>query len=292
MSTRVIIGDDAATNHKISDTALSNLKSIVSEDPLSVNVKYSHNTIVKTRALFIQGTNTDISFFENNPAIKARTLVINWTDTDFRSKASELTFELDTLMKDQLFIDVLAEICLEKVDFFKQFDIPEKVTKATDDMIESNDSILQFLNEIYTSIDGFEFIPCQILYSSYVKWLKVNNPKGGIMKSHSFAKSLSRYEDIFHFKVSSKDDRRRFQSHPQMRSLMNILDDEENSIKLKLPQYFLITDNPITTEELENFNPDLKSVDELTDRESQIARLLIFQYQRTDVMSKYRHLIS
>lgn len=286
--TRVIIGDDAATNHKLSDTALSNLKSIVTGDPLSLPVKYMNNVTVWSNALFIQGTNTDISFFENNPALKSRMIVINWTQTNFRSeKPSDITFNLDDLIEDHLFIDTLATYCIDKIKNFNQFTIPESVNKSTEEMIESNDTIQHFLEDVYDQIDGFKYLPMSILYEAFRSWSKMYNPSSGIMKFQTFTKSLSRYTEKYKFEISHRDQRKQFKSKPQMSSLCLILDLDIDQINLQNKQLYLITNKPITNEELDNLDIDKIDVHNISDRTMQCLILLAHEYKRSDVMSRF-----
>lgn len=291
-STRVIIGDDAATNHKLSDVGLSNLKSIVTGDPISVPVKYSENVVVKSNALFVQGTNTDINFYENNPALKSRMIVINWTDFDFRSqKKIDQTFNLDTLLEDQLFIDVIADSCINEIDYFDEFDVPQAVIDATHEMIESNDTLKQFLTDVYLSIDGFTHIPINVLYLSYQSWCKFNNPSGSVMKIHTFSKQLSKYSNEFGFKIADRNKRSRFGKNPEMSSLLAILDINVKDAKLDSQQLYISPNNPITSRELDNIKIDGLDLNDLSNRDYQILMKLAYEHHQTHVMSIINNLI-
>lgn len=291
MGTKVILGDDAATNHKISDVALSNLKSIVTGDPISVPVKFAANTIVQTDALFVQGTNTDLSFYENNPAIKSRLVVINWTNTDFRSnKPVDVTFNLDELMKNQAFIDEWVSMCIEKVEKFNKFVIPKSVIEATNEMVESNDTIKQFLDDVIDLINGFEKIPIKGMYAAYEKWLKENNPNGGKLKLQTFTKSLHSHHQEFSFKMSNRNDRIRFKTSHQIKAFSHSLNVHDFNLD---KQAYIIMNNPITKKELDNFDSDnFKTFEDLSDRERQIVYILAYEQNRTDIISKFGQDIS
>lgn len=287
-ATRLIIGDDAATNHKLSDVALSNLKSIVTGDPISLPVKYSSNVIIRSNSLFIQGTNTDISFYENNPALKSRMLVINWTDTDFRSnKPADVTFNLDELIEDQLFIDVFGMMCVEKVEFFNEFKIPQKVTDATDEMIESNDTIKQFLDEVYPTINGFEEIPISVMYQAYCKWMKINNPRGGLLKNQTFTKSLSKYEKTYQFTLSDNSRKKRFKNDKHTSCIVNILDISIEDVNLNNPQSYLISENKIKHEEISSIDFDKLHSNDIDERIRQILYIKAYVLNDTSVLSKF-----
>lgn len=285
-ATRVIIGDDAATNHKLSDIALSNLKSITTGDPLSLPVKYAENVTIQSNALFVQGTNTDISFFENNPALKSRMIVVDWTTTNFREeKPSDITFNLDELLDDQLFRDVLGKLCIEKIVDFTDFIIPESVKHATNEMIESNDTIKQFLDDVYPMIDGFEMIPINVLYSSYIKWLKLTNPNGGKMKMRTFTKSLQSYCEQYEFDLSESSKRKSFKRHPQMNALLKILNLSEDLIDLTTRQNYIINRNIIYDDELNNIDLENIKFSDIDERFLQCLTLLAYEKYQTDVMS-------
>lgn len=285
-STQVIIGDDAATNHKISDVALSNLKSIVTGDPISLPVKYSENAIVQTDALFVQGTNTDISFYENNPAIKSRALVINWTTLNYREEMpSDITFNLDELMSNQDFIDEWATTCIEKIEYFKKFDIPESVKKSTDEMVESNDAIKQFLDEFVQSIDGFESIPEKVFHHCFLDWSKRNNPSAGIMKARRFYKELESKLKFYQLKMDNSSKRSKFRSHPNKNSICQLLN--INKELFSEAQRLIFSTNQLTSEDF--IEVSSLEIDILNDRQLQAAAILAFDQNNSSIISKYGH---
>ena len=289
LSTRLIIGDDAATNHKISDIATSNIKSIVTSNPISVPMKYQDNVVIKTHALYIQGTNTDLSFYENNPALKSRMIVITWSDIDFRSIRSELTFDLDSLMKDQSFIDEWVMMCLEKVDYFKEFSIPESVKNETNEMIESNDTIKQFLDEYWFKINRFDTIPIKVLYLSYVKWSKEFNPKGGLMKLPTFAKEINSKSNDYRFEKIDSSRKKIFKKYdPIIECILLALNLNDYDVDLSR-QTFIKNQHTISDEEVEDFiQQDHPISNDLSSEEYQLLLLAVYQFNRTDLQSIYQ----
>lgn len=287
MKTRVMIGDDAATNHKISDVALSNLKSIVTGDPISLPMKYSHNVVVQTNALFIQGTNTDLSFYENNPATKSRMIKIDWSTIDFRSeKPLDITFNLDELMNKQSFIDEWMRMTLQKVEYFEDFSIPESVKRSTEEMIEENDTIKQFLDDIFYKIDGFKEIPIKTLFLLYEKWKKVTNPNSGSMKLQTFTKQLKSKESEYGFVMSDASNRKSFNDKKYMIALSNALELNVDQLDCGR-QAFLSINNSITDKELEDFANQQHPISDISDRQQQMIHLLIHVKHRTDLISLY-----
>lgn len=285
MRTRVIIGDDAATNHKISDTSLSNLKSFVTHNPFSVNVKYESNRIILSKAVFVQGTNTDINFYENNPAIQARLVVIPWTTVDYR-KSSDLTFNLDELLTDHDFISEWAMMCIENIEWFDQFEIPEIVEKRTNEMIESNDTIKQFLDETLSSINAYGMIPTQVLYQAYVRWSKFVNSSSGVMKINSFTKALIDKQKQYKFELCQT--RRRFTKHNYKYAICRQLDVDDKLMSNK-QTYLLLQSNELSYDEIEKFrySEHPKFINELTERQIQIINYLKFDLSNTFIASIY-----
>lgn len=288
-STKLIIGDDAATNHKISDLALSNLKSIITGNPISLAVKYKDNVIIQTNALFVQGTNTDLNFYENNAALKSRLILIPWTSTDFRSQKRELTFDLDTLMKKQLFIDTWINMCLEKVEYFNEFSIPEKVKNATNEMVESNDTIKQFLDEEYYKINYIRYIPLKVLFQRFEEWRKVNNPNGGSMKFSNFVRQVDAKSNEYDF-ITHISDRKRFKSEKSSLSVAELLMINDISSLDLDKQPYVENKEFIKIDDIDKMINQVKhpiAEDDLTSRDIQTIRLAIDVKQQTFLKSIY-----
>lgn len=288
MRTRLVIGDDAATNHKISDVALSNMKSFVTRNPFTVNVKYETNRILLSNALFVQGTNTDINFFENNPALRGRAAVIQWTDTDYRlNKPADITFDLDDMMSRNEFISEWALMCIEKVEWFDKFSIPTVVENHTNEMIESNDSVKQFLEETLPLIDRLKRIPLKVLYDRYVKWSKLNNPSSGVMKSNSLVKELRHKQKEFGFKFIDK--RKTFATHKYSSVLLSLFDFDTELLSLK-QSYIEFDKDEFTQDEIHKFLNQHHPVANPTDDEIQLIKILKLVENNTFMQSLYANM--
>lgn len=287
MNTKVAIGDDAATNHKISDTALSNMKSVLSTMPISVPMKYSQNVTLQTNAVFVQGTNTDLNFFENNPAVKDRLVVIPWTTTNFRdNKPADITFDLADLMNNHLFISTWLTMCIELVEPFDKYTIPQVVKDYTNEMIASSDALSHFLEDKMPEIEGYDVIPARPLYQAYINWSKVNNPSSGVKKYQTFVKELADKAEEFGFEIEKE--RRRFSKYDYMNSLCEILDVESSTFKDK--QSYLRMKNPITRSDLDAVKNAVHPITNPTDRQRQILKILMFDQQQTYLQSVYQGL--
>lgn len=284
MNTKVVIGDDAATNHKISDHALSNLKSIISGQPISVPVKYAENRLIKTNAVFIQGTNTDLNFYENNPAVKSRLVVVPWTNTNFRDeKPSDITFDLSSLLDDDLFISTWLSLTLDKIKPFDKYTIPSNVEELTTSMLESNDILSQFLDDIIPEINLYPIIPLNPLYDNFTRFSKMMNPSSGLMKFQTFTKSIK--EKIKQYGFSVSDDRRRFLKFDYKTSLCSILQSNDDQFCHK--QMYLINQSSVTNQQLEQFMELHHPIEELTDRDRQLLMMLIHDKNHVSLLSIY-----
>lgn len=289
LSTKVVIGDDAATNFKLNDVALSNMKSLMSHQPISVPVKYSENVVLLTNAVFIQGTNTDLSLYENNPAVSSRLVIIPWGEINFRDeKPADITFNLNELIETQLFIDTFVTMCLEKIKPFDKYTIPDVVKKATKDMIDGSDTMMQYIDEIKSDIDGYERIPLKLLYEHYRVYTKTYNPSSGVMKYQNFVKSLSEKSQKFGYTLSSN--KLRFTTYHQLTSLMNILGVDQFDAKSQ--QTYIAFNNPITDNDINEFiNRPINEFEELTSRELQMLKMSIYDKQMSHLQSMFsKHL--
>lgn len=283
MQTRVIIGDDAATNHKLSSSALSNMKSLTTGQRLSLPMKYKENVIVQTRAPFIQGTNTDISFFENNKALSSRLIAINWSPTDFRSNKSTIDFNLDELIFKQDFIDVLFMMCIDYVAYFNEFIIPVSVKATSAEMLDSNDNVKQYLEENIDRFNCLPKIPTKLLYHDFIDWLKLNNPSSSPMKVNTFTKLIKEKADEFNFSIGS--DRSTFRSVKFKNTLKNIFNTDDKLFKLS--QSSISFNNPISEKEVEEFVNQSHPLEKINHRQMQILNIAINDYKHTFLQSLY-----
>lgn len=288
MHTRVIIGDDAVTSFKITDIALSNMKSMSTGQPISVPVKYENNRLVQTNGLLLQGTNTELNFYENNPALSSRAVAIDWCKTDFRSMPkSDLTFDLKHMMTQQSFIDDFFMSCIEKVDYFDDFTIPESIKQATQAMLDSNDTTKQYLDSIMQDINCYESVPLRPLYNNYTQWLKQTNPGSRPMKMNSFNRQLEEKAKEYHFEVSTENTR--FRSHRNKESLIALLGATEDMFAAN--QRYLKFDNPITDKEIDEFlSLEELPTENLTYRQTQIIKQAIYDLNKTYLHSIYSNI--
>lgn len=75
--TRLIIGDDLKNNAYLNDDAITNYKTLVDGQAISVEVKYEPNRVIKTNATWVQMMNEPPRIYENGRAITDRTIFIH-----------------------------------------------------------------------------------------------------------------------------------------------------------------------------------------------------------------------
>ena len=204
-STKLIIGDDLMSRYKVSNKAMTVLKSLVSGDMINVNVKFMPNKLIRTSAVMIQNTNTDVNFYENSPALSERIIVYIWPHYDFRSNPIT-DFDLDELLgrkkdenievdmePDNEFMEAILAYIIHTTDYFKSFTVTKQMQENTNELLVSNDTINIFLEELKEkNILKYAYIPSKAIYEYYKDWLKINNPGAKPMKSKEFNQKLNK----------------------------------------------------------------------------------------------------
>lgn len=210
-STKLILGDDLQSNLKMTNKGLSRFKTLVDGGSINVSEKYMPNKLIQSHALKIQNTNTDIKFFENNDAIRDRVILIEWPHHNFRQNPVE-DFDLDQLTgkkgpADKEFMEALLSYVIHTTDYFNKFDVTNKMRSDFDEMLNSNDIIVQYIDELKDSgVLNYSHLPSLILYNHFKQWLKDTNPGSHPMKLIDFTKR---------FKTAIKNEN--YTSHKRMR---------------------------------------------------------------------------
>lgn len=285
-STHVIVGDDAEKNQSMSATGVANMKSITSGQEINVKVKYDNNKTIKTNALYVQATNSDLQFFENNNAMLRRLIVYLWDAAPYDRELSEDVFDLESLIENQFFIDVLFTTILDDVQYFNMFDIPDESIQAAKDMLNEGDSVSTFMSDILDTIQYYENVPMKLLFLSYHEWRKRNNPDGGRFKYQSFVKAVNDYCRMNDIEVESR--RLKYHTYRYRTSLMNYLKIDDTA-SLSERQAAIVFNDTITDDELNHFANNLDDYlnIELTDRQQQIVRMIVEDLKMMHVASSF-----
>lgn len=200
--THLVVGDDADTNKKLPPLSLSRLKSLTDSGSFLIDVKYQASRPVSTNALFIQNTNTDMSIYENNQALLSRIMKIEWTNENFRETKNELDYDLKSLIGNtsdektinKEFIEAIISLAIYNVPYFKQFTIPESVKADTQNMLNENDQVkdyVDFLNE--QGVLDLPYINVSTEHKRYELRLADINPSAKPLKIKNFIKEFEKH---------------------------------------------------------------------------------------------------
>ena len=198
-STKLIIGDDLESQHKVPGKALARLKSLITGAIINLNVKFMPNKLVQTKALMMQNTNTDVNFYENTTALKSRILIIHWPNYNFRDNPIT-EFDLDALLGlktgstlDNDFMEAIFHYIIFNTEYFNKFSITKQMQENTNELLASNDTINMFLNDLdEKGVLQYPYIPNKPIYEYYKDWLRINNPGAKPMKNREFSQKLNK----------------------------------------------------------------------------------------------------
>ena len=73
---------------------MSNYKTLISGQSLSVNVKYESNRVIECHGVFLQLMNDDPTFYEGGEAMYGRTLLVRITGKNHRNTTDEAEKEI------------------------------------------------------------------------------------------------------------------------------------------------------------------------------------------------------
>lgn len=288
-STHVIIGDDAVKNQKMSSSGVANLKTVCTGQELDVNVKYEPNRKIKTNALYIQATNSDLQFFENNEALSRRLLTYNWDAQQYNADLAENTFDLESLIENQFFIDTLLTYVINHVNYFTSYDVPQSVIDSTKEMLSQSDSISQFMDDTLQMINKSGIVPFKLLFESFINWCQRMNPSAKYQKFQTFSKSLIEWCRVNNYEITNQ--KKRYTSLTTKMSLSKLLNIDNYKLDLYLrDQQFAIKFNTFTDTEISEFmsNFDVsRKYDDLSCEEIQLIAHLIFNEHHHYLNSLY-----
>lgn len=203
-SSNVIIGDDLATNTKLSNDKLSRFKQLISGTPMSLNVKYEKDIIIRNKAPFIQATNSDVNFYENNASILRRLYVLNWTRKlfDINEKTFvkyennegitvEEEYDLGNLVdsRNELFFEAFLSYIVQTTDYFNEYFITEESNLLASNMVSDSDQVELFFNYLVEHNLLFNtYVPTALIYQKYKDYIKEENPGSAPLLANKFHK--------------------------------------------------------------------------------------------------------
>lgn len=201
MNTRLVIGDDLRKNAKLVGNALSNYKTLVSGQSLSVNVKYEPNRVIECHGVFLQLMNDDPTFYEGGPAMYDRTLLVRITGKNHRQAADEAEKEiakrldrytglLDKEIDREFFNEIISYI-LRNVNNFDEFTVPDGSEELTKNMVDEGSWSHQFIEDAKDKgLFSFNTLVQNDLVSMVQTFLKETNPSMKIPSARMMLKEL------------------------------------------------------------------------------------------------------
>ena len=296
-STKLILGDDLQSNFKMTNKGLSRFKTLVDGGSINVSEKFMPNKLIQSNALKIQNTNTDIKFFENNDSIKDRVILIEWPHHNFRQNPVN-DFNLDKLTgkrgkADIKFMESLISYVIHTTEYFEKFSVTDKMKSDFNEMLDSNDILVQFINELIDqNILYNSHLPSSFLYEYFKSWLQDVNPGTKPMKLSEFTK---RFKSLIFNKGYTEIKRWRFK---QLKNYQFKFNDFENlDFNRETKSTIFINPEMNIENKIDDIENDLKNLtyEELSDQYYEKVIRSYIQYLITEkpedallIFSKYQ----
>ena len=291
--TKLVLGDDLSKNAKLVDDALTNYKTLVSGNALSVPVKYEPNRVIQTNAVWVQMMNDDPKIYEANEAMLDRTILIKIKGKNYRRErkldeaVAEIAKRLDEYIKplgncDNEFIDEFISEIIDQVDYFDHFTITKEMEAETEQMINESNWAYNFIEDAKSrGLFNFSTLPSNHVIKFVKYYLAENNES---MKSPSSKTINTELESIMKqlgYKLSSTDKLINSDSLPKLEYNSDIIHEEIyeniNLAKRCMTRYWYTENTVISDDEFNNFKTYYltKNYKNLTMKEKIIARYLV-----------------
>ena len=206
-NTKVLVGDELATNFKLSDNAVSNFKSLATNGLILVDVKFKDATYVHCNGLKVQATNTLPKIFENNNAIKRRVKIFRWTDSRFDNQVNSSLFDLDEVVNTTEFMEAVIAFSFTNIKPFKKFIEIKEMDDDIEDISNESDQIYQFLSYLNDQELLVGKFTTNILYDMYTGWNTAENGNIKPLKIRGFINRLKNH--LLTFGLTISDDKSR-----------------------------------------------------------------------------------
>lgn len=230
--TNLIVGDDLATNAKLSGEKLSRFKQLISGSKLQLNVKYQNDRVIYNKAVFVQATNSDADFYENNQSIHRRLHLINWTKRQFlpsenfkitfeeNDETVESTYDLKNILKDkdESFFEAFVSYVIHTTPYpEKDFFETKESKNAVLDMVGESDQVSRFIDYIVESgITSYPRIPVTLIYHKYVEFLKDVNMSSKPLSQKTFNKRFYELMEDYGYFYEDKLTRLNYYDFPEL----------------------------------------------------------------------------
>ena len=206
-NTKVLVGDELATNFKLSGNTVSNFKSLATNGLILVDVKFKDATYVHCNGLKVQATNTLPKIFENNNDIKRRVKIFRWTDSRFDNQANNSLFDLDEVVNTTEFMEAVIAFSFTNIKPFKKFIEIKEMDDDIEDISNASDQIYQFLSYLNDQELLVGKFTANMFYDIYTVWNTAENGNIKPLKIREFINRLKTH--LLTFGLTISDDKSR-----------------------------------------------------------------------------------
>lgn len=181
----LITCEDSDSGSYIKD--VSRLKSIISQDTISVERKYEAMFDYQPHALVVAAANDIATTKEKSQAWTDRNIYVPFTG-QFIGQTDDKTIRSEWVVSDE-FCSYMAYQALVKMPYYESLPEPDEALQLKGEWLKDNDSIVEFFEDYLCSL-GLDFIPLDFAWMSYQGWLANNRPSTPMKNSREFNKHL------------------------------------------------------------------------------------------------------
>lgn len=181
----LITCEDSDSGSYIKD--VSRLKSIISQDTISVERKYEAMFDYQPHALVVAAANDIAATKEKSQAWTDRNIYVPFTG-QFIGQTDDKTIRSEWVVSDE-FCSYMAYQALVKMPYYESLPEPDEALQLKGEWLKDNDSIVEFFEDYLCSL-GLDFIPLDFAWMSYQGWLANNRPSTPMKNSREFNKHL------------------------------------------------------------------------------------------------------
>lgn len=181
----LITCEDSDSGSYIKD--VSRLKSIISQDTISVERKHEAMFDYQPHALVVAAANDIAATKEKSQAWTDRNIYVLFTG-HFIGQTDDKTIRSQWVVSDE-FCSYMAYQALVKMPDYDSLPEPDEAVQLKREWLKDNDSIVEFFEDYLCSF-GLDFIPFDFAWKRYQEWLANNRPSTPMKNRREFNKHL------------------------------------------------------------------------------------------------------
>lgn len=181
----LITCEDSDSGSYIKD--VSRLKSIISQDTISVERKHEAMFDYQPHALVVAAANDIAATKEKSQAWTDRNIYVLFTG-HFIGQSDDKTIRSQWVVSDE-FCSYMAYQALVKMPDYDSLPEPDEAVQLKREWLKDNDSIVEFFEDYLCSF-GLDFIPFDFAWKRYQEWLANNRPSTPMKNRREFNKHL------------------------------------------------------------------------------------------------------